>query len=90
MRLAGLASSFRLAGRSRREKLVVLARLLGRLLSLLSRPAKGPNDKRLMPDVDNLLTCFTEPGVSSATDDVPLAVLPPVRFLLLMVTLGGI
>jgi hypothetical protein len=89
VRLGGLASSLRLAGRSRREKLVVLARLLGRLLSLLSRPATGPNDKRLMPDVDNLLTCFMDPGVSSATDDVPLAVLPPVRFLLLMVTLGG-
>lgn len=67
----------------------MLARLLGRLLSLASRPATGPKDNRLMPEVDNLLTCFMDPGGSSATDDAPLAVLPPVRFLLLMVTLGG-
>jgi hypothetical protein len=90
VRLAGLARSVRLAGRSRREKLVVLARLLGRLLSLLSLLGTGPNDNRLMPDVDNRLTCLVDPGVSSATDDVPLAVLPPVLFLLLIVTLGGI
>jgi hypothetical protein len=89
VRLAGLARSLRLAGLSSREKLVVLARLLGRLLSLASRLETGPKDNRLMPDVDNRLTCFVEPGVSSAMDDAPLAVLPPVRFLLLIVTLGG-
>lgn len=89
MRLDGLAKSLRLEGLSSREKLVVLARLLGRLLSLVSRPTTGPKDSRLMPDVDNLLTCLMDPGASSATDDAPLAVLPPVRFLLLIVTLGG-
>lgn len=45
-----------------------------------------------MPDVDALDTCLGPPGVSDAVVDVvatELAVLPTVRFLLLMVTLGG-
>lgn len=43
-----------------------------------------------MPDVDNLLTCFVVDGVSSgATPEPWLTVLPLVRFLLLIVTLGG-
>jgi hypothetical protein len=50
----------------------------------------GPNESRLIPDVDNLLTCFVE-GVSSAAtaEEWPLTVLPLVRFLLLIVTLEG-
>lgn len=90
MRLLGLASSERLGGLSGRAKLVALARLLGLLPSLASRPSRlvvGPNDSRLIPEVDNLLICFVDIGVSSAVVDD--AVLPPVRFLLLIVTLGG-
>lgn len=67
----------------------MLARLLGLLLSLFSRFGSGPKDSRLIPDVDNLVAWF-EDGVSSPpADDVALTVLPVVRFLLLMVTLGG-
>jgi hypothetical protein len=89
-RLTGRASSVRLRGRSGRTKLdEVLARLLG-LLSLPSRFGRGPKDSRLIPDVDNLATCFVEEGVSSAATDELLAVLALVRFLLLIVTLGGI
>ena len=67
----------------------MLARLLG-LLSLVSRFGRGPNDSRLIPDVDSLATCFVDEGVSSAAIDELLVVLPPTRFLLLMVTLDGI
>lgn len=86
--LAGRAISVRLAGLA---KLEMLARLLGLLLSLsrFSREGRGPKDNRLMPDVDNLLTCFAD-GVSSATDDAALVELPMVRFRLRIVTLGGI
>jgi len=85
VRLAGRAISVLLIGLSGRAKLVALARLLG-LLSLLPT---GPNESLLMPDVDSLATCFVD-GVSSPVTDDPLAVLPFVLFLLLMVTLGGI
>lgn len=88
VRLKGRASSVLLSGRSGRTKLDVLARLLG-LLSVPSRVGRGPKESLLIPDVDNLATCFVD-GVSSAAIDEPLAVLPPVRFLLLIVTLGGI
>jgi hypothetical protein len=77
-----------------RVSIVPKARLLGRLLSLfslLSRFSTGPKDNRLIPDVDNLGTCFPE-GVSSAPSppsEDPLAVLPVFLFLLLIVTLGG-
>lgn len=94
VRLTGLAISVLLNGRSGRTKLVALALLLG-LLSLPSRDGKGPNDKRLMPDVDNRATCLVEGVVSSVVSvasvtEEALAVLPPVLFLLLIVTLGGI
>jgi hypothetical protein len=89
VRLTGRASSVRLRGWSGRTKLEVLARLLG-LLSLFSRFGSGPKERRLIPDVDSLETCFVEEGVSSAATDELLAALPPVRFLLLIVTLGGI
>lgn len=50
---------------------------------------RGPNDSRLIPDVDNLGTCLVE-GVSSAGGGIDwLTELPPVRFLLLIVTLEG-
>jgi hypothetical protein len=78
-------------GLSCREKLA-LARLLGRLVSpssLLSRLGLKPKDNLLTPDVDNLVTWFVDEGVSSAMDEVALAVLPPVRFLLRIVTLDG-
>lgn len=88
VRLRGRASSVRLRGRSRRTKLEVLARLLG-LLSLLSRFGRGPKESRLIPDVDSRATCFVGDGVSSAATEELLAVLPPVLFLLLIVTLGG-
>jgi len=68
---------------------VVLARLLGLLVSLFSRFGSGPNDSLLMPDVDNLVPCFVD-GVSSPATEELLAVLPPVLFLLLIVTVGGI
>lgn len=69
----------------------MLARLLGRLVSLGSRLGRGPNDSLLMPDVDNLATCLVVvDGVSSPPMEDPLAVLPPVRFRLRIVTLGGI
>jgi hypothetical protein len=87
VRLTGRASSVLLRGRSGRTKLDVLARLLG-LLSVPSRFGSGPKDNLLIPDVDNLATCFVD-GVSSAAIEDPLAVLPPVLFLLLIVTLGG-
>lgn len=82
----------RLIGRSGLVKPLALARLLGRLLSLLSWPFRSeanPKDNRLMLDVEILLMCFEDSGMSSAADDAPLTVLPPVRFLLLIVTLGG-
>ena len=92
VRLAGLAISVRLMGRSGRIKLVPLALALARLLGLLSlsRFGRGPNDRRLIPDVERRGTCF-DAGVSSPVppNEEPLAVLPPVRFLLLIVTLGG-
>ena len=87
VRLTGLAISVLLSGRSGRTKLLVLALLLG-LLSLLSRFGIGPKDRRLMPDVDSRATCFTDGVLSSVMEDV-LAALPPARFLLLIVTLGG-
>jgi len=87
VRLAGRATSVRLIGLSGREKLVVLARLLG-LLSL-SLVGSGPKDNLLIPDVDNRATCFVDDGVSSPAIEDPLAVLPPVRFLLRIVTLEG-
>lgn len=87
VRLAGRAISVLLSGRSGRTKLVALARLLG-LLSVPSRLGIGPKDSRLIPDVESLETCFVD-GVSSAAIDEPLAVLPPVLFLLLIVTLEG-
>jgi hypothetical protein len=82
-------SSVLLKGRSGRTKLDVLARLLG-LLSAASRVGSGPKDNLLIPEVDNLATCFVD-GVSSPPPPIedPLAVLPPVLFLLLIVTLGG-
>lgn len=87
--LTGLAISVLLNGRSERTKLLfVLARLLGRL-SLLSRLGTGPNESLEIPDVDSLATCLAE-GVVSSVIDVELAELPTVRFLLLIVTLGGI
>lgn len=85
VRLTGLTISVLLSGRSGRTKLLVLALLLG-LLSLLF--VVGPKDSRLMPDVDSRATCFADGVVSSVMEDV-LAVLPPARFLLLIVTLGG-
>lgn len=89
VRLAGRAISVRLRGRSGRMKLELLARLLG-LLSVPSRLGRGPKDSLLMPDVDSLATCFVvDWGVSSAAIEELLTVLPPVRFLLLMVTLAG-
>jgi hypothetical protein len=69
----------------------VLARLLGLLLSLVPpvpRFGSGPNDRRLIPDVDSLAAGFAD-GVSSPPIDDPLAVLPVARFLLRIVTLGG-
>jgi hypothetical protein len=88
-RLTGRASSVRLRGRSGRTKLdEALARLLG-LLSLPSRFGTGPKDRRLIPDVDSLVTCLVEEGVSSAAADELLVVLALVRFLLLIVTLDG-
>ena len=86
VRLLGRAISVRLKGRSGRTKLDVLARLLGLLPS--SRLGSGPNESRLMPEVESLGTCFAD-GVSSPAIEDPLAVLPPVRFLLRIVTLGG-
>lgn len=78
-------------GRSGRTKEVALARLLGRLVSLGSRLETGPNDSLLIPEVDNLATCFVvDDGVSSPGPmEDPLAVLPAVRFRLRIVTLGG-
>lgn len=70
----------------------MLARLLG-LLSLPSRLGSGPNDRRLIPDVDSLGTCLVADVVSSdggAGVEELLTELPPVLFLLLIVTLGGI
>lgn len=73
----------------------MLARLLGLLSVLPSRLGSGPNDRRLIPDVDSLGTCFVTEGVSSGggggggTEEL-LTELPPVLFLLLIVTLGGI
>lgn len=68
----------------------MLARLLG-LLSLPSRFGSGPNDNLLIPDVDSLATCFVDDaGVSSGATEELLMVLPPVRFLLLIVILDGI
>ncbi len=68
----------------------MLARLLG-LLSLPSRFGSGPKDNLLIPDVDSLATCFVDDaGVSSGAIEELLMVLPPVRFLLLIVTLDGI
>jgi hypothetical protein len=84
VRLTGLTISVLLSGRSGRTKLLVLALLLG----LLSLFVVGPKDNRLMPDVDSRATCFADGVVSSVMEDV-LAVLPPCRFLLLIVTLGG-
>ena len=95
VRLTGRAISVRLTGRSvlltgrsGRAKELVLALLLGLLVSLLSRLGSGPKDRRLMPDVDSLATCFVD-GVSSPAIEELLAVLPPVLFLLLIVTLAG-
>lgn len=85
----GRMRSVRDCGRSGLVNPEALARLLGREPSPLSLAVTGPNDNRLMPDVDNLLTCFVGKGVSSAAEDVPLIVLPPVRFRLRIVTLGG-
>ena len=94
VRLTGRAISVRviserLNGRSGRTKLLALARLLG-LLSP-SRLGTGPNESRLIPEVERRGTCFVT-GVSSLpsppTDEV-LAALPPVRFLLRIVTLDG-
>lgn len=79
----------RLWGLSGRANPAALARLLGLLPSVFSRCGIGPNDNLLMPDVDNLLTCFIDDGVSSAAEEFALTVLPPVRFLLRIVTLGG-
>jgi hypothetical protein len=42
-----------------------------------------------MPDVDNLATCFPDGVSDSPPSEEVLAVLPPVRFLLLIVTLDG-
>ncbi len=63
-----------------------------RLLGLLSPSlvGNGPKDSLLMPDVDNLATCFVPAGVASETATELLAELPTVGFLLLIVTLGGI
>jgi hypothetical protein len=92
VRLDGRAISVLLAGRSGRIKPVPEARLLGLLDSPPSRTGRGPNDRRLMPEVDRRETCFVETGVvsSPAPEEVPEMVLPPVRFRLLMVTLDGI
>lgn len=87
-RLSGRESSLLLRGRSGRTKLVVLALLFG-LLSAPSRFGNGPKDNLLIPEVESRDTCLVE-GVSSPVIDDPLAVLPPVLFLLLIVTLGGI
>lgn len=67
----------------------MLARLLG-LLSLPSREGSGPNDRRLIPDVESLGTCLVVDGVSSGGGTELLIELPPVLFLLLIVTLEGI
>lgn len=84
----GRPFSVRLAGRSGRTKseVLVLVRLLGLLL-----PGTGPKERRLIPDVDILDTCFGITGVSSpAVEALLLAILPPVvLFLLLMATLEG-
>lgn len=66
----------------------MLALLLG-LLSVPSREGSGPNDSRLIPDVDSLGTCLVADGVSSAGGIDWLIELPPVLFLLLIVTLEG-
>jgi hypothetical protein len=65
--------------------------LLVRLLGLLSpsRVGRGPKDSRLIPDVDNLVTCLVPAGVSSVPTTELAAELPTVLFLLLMVTLIG-
>lgn len=72
---------------------LLLARLLGRLSppSLPSRFGSGPNDKRLIPDVDIRETCLVVGVVSSAAVDVLLllTVLPTALLRLRMVTLGG-
>jgi len=98
VRLAGRAISVRviserLNGRSGRTKLL-LPLALARLLGLLSpsRLGIGPNERRLIPEVERRGTCL-DTGVSSLPSppiDEVLAVLPPVRFLLRIVTLGGI
>lgn len=67
----------------------MLARLLGLLSLLPSRVGRGPKDNLLIPEVDNLATCLKDCVSSAAAIEDPLAVLPPVRFLLLIVTLGG-
>lgn len=91
MRLYGLSISERLGGRDDVDPpKLLLARLLGRL----SPPSFGigPNDKRLMPDVDIRETCLIV-GVllSSTTEDVLLLLTeePTVRLRLRIVTLGG-
>ena len=56
---------------------------------MFSRFGSGPKESRLIPEVDSLATCFVDDGVSSPATEELLAVLPPVLFLLLIVTLDG-
>lgn len=85
--------SVRDVGLSKRE--LVLVRLEGRAVSLalsLSRLGRGPKERRLIPDVESRGTCFDEDGVSGmspATDEEALVVLPIVLFRLLIVTVEG-
>lgn len=95
VRLYGLSISERLCGRDDVDPpKLLLARLLGRLSppSLPSRFDTGPNDKRLMPDVDIRETCRIVGVVSSTMEDLLLlvAVLPTALLRLRIVTLGGI
>jgi hypothetical protein len=77
----------RLGGRS---NVFPLAWLLDRL-SVPSRFATAPKESRLIPDVDNLGICLLDDESSPVIDDavLALAVLPVVRFRLLIVTLDG-
>lgn len=72
---------------------MLLTRLLGRLSPSRLGTGTGPNDRRLIPDVDILDTCLAPTGVSSEAAvevvAIELVALPVVRFLLSIVTLGG-
>lgn len=94
----GLDSSALDKGRSGRIYADALALELGLLsvdAEVPSREGNGPKDRRLIPDVDSLATCFVAAGVwSSCTNGAGMefedVVDPVVRFRLRIVTLLGI